>query len=122
MNKDLTNEPKRFSNDWELAWFSHDLDVILSQYSEDIIFRSNKAIPLVGSGEIKAKKNLRTYWGKALAGQPDLNFEVLDVFEGYDMLVILYSNHMGIRATETLYFDDSDQIKQASACHQVAKN
>jgi len=111
-----------FSNDWELAWNSHDLDVILSHYSEDIIFRSNKAIPLVGSGEIEGKENLRAYWGKALAGQPDLNFEVLDVFEGYDMLVILYRNHMGIRATETLYFDDSGQIIQASACHQVAKN
>ena len=111
-----------FYIDWERCWNSHDLDLILSHYSEDIVFRSNKAIPLVGTGEIKGKDKLRAYWDKALTSQPDLKFKVLDVFEGYNMLVILYENHKGILATETLCFNECDQIIQASACHRVANN
>jgi len=75
-------------------------------------------LQLVGSGEIKGKESLRAYWTEALSRQPDLKFEVLDVFRGYQMLVILYKNHKGILATETLYFDSNSQIYQAAACHR----
>ena len=107
-----------FSKVWESAWNSHDIDLILSHYSENIVFRSNKAISLVGSGEIEGKESLRAYWTEALLHQPDLKFEVLDVFHGYQMLVVLYKNHKGILATETLYFDSNSQIYKAAACHR----
>jgi len=109
-----------FSIDWERAWNSHDLNLILSHYSENIIFRSSKAIPLVGTGEIRGKESLRVYWEQALLRQPDLKFTVLEVFKGYRMMVILYRNHKAVRATETLYFDENGVIIQAAACHQDA--
>lgn len=49
---------RTFAKAWEQGWNSHDLDVIMSHYREDIVFRSKKAIPLVGKGEIKGKQNL----------------------------------------------------------------
>lgn len=109
-----------FSKEWESAWNSHDLDWILSHYSDGIVFRSNKAIPLVGNGEITGKKNLKAYWQQALRSQPNLKFEVLEVFRGYRMMVILYKNHKSIRATETLYFDEKDKVVNAAACHHEA--
>ena len=107
-----------FARDWEAGWNSHDLDAIMAHYREDIVFRSKKALPLVGEGEIRGKRALRAYWAAALARQPDLRFTVDTVFEGYEMLVISYTNHRGILAAETLYFDPAGLVFQAAACHR----
>ena len=108
-----------FAQDWQAAWNSHDLDRILAHYADDIVFRSRKAQALVGTGELRGKPVLRDYWAKALAGQPNLRFRVLDVFEGHHMLVITYLNHKDIRAAETLMFGDTGLVTHASACHAV---
>ncbi len=109
-----------FAKSWERGWNSHDIDLIISHYRDDIIFRSKKAIPIAGSGEINGKKSLRSYWAAALDRQPDLRFSVRDVFEGHEMLVISYQNHRGILAAETLHFDADGLVFQASACHRAA--
>ncbi|MGB0660447.1 MAG: nuclear transport factor 2 family protein [Mangrovicoccus sp.] len=109
-----------FAKEWENGWNSHDLDRILSHYREDIVFRSQKARALVGAGEVIGKAALRDYWTAALNRQPDLRFEILNVFEGHQMLVIEYRNHKSILATETLYFDAEGLVYQAAACHQLA--
>ncbi len=110
----------KFAESWEQGWNSHDLDLIMSHYSDDVVFRSRKAIPLVGKGEIHGKQSLREYWAAALDRQPDLKFRVQDVFEGYDMLVISYLNHHDVLATETLYFGQDGKVFQAAACHRPA--
>ncbi len=109
-----------FAASWERGWNSHDLDRIMGHYRDDIVFRSRKAIPLVGHGEIHGKAALRDYWATALARQPDLAFTVQDVFEGHDMMVISYLNHKGILAAEALYFDSDGLVFQAAACHRPA--
>ena len=109
---------KAFATSWEKGWNSHDLEQIMGHYRDDIVFRSLKAIPLVGDGEIRGKQALRDYWAAALRRQPDLKFSVQEVFEGHDMLVILYRNHKNILATETLYFDADAMVHQAAACHR----
>ncbi len=107
-----------FASRWEQGWNNHDLDVILSHYHDDILFHSQKAVALIGTGEIKGKPALRAYWQAALTKQPDLAFRVQDVFEGYGMITITYLNHQEVLAAETLYFDESGQIYQAAACHR----
>ena len=42
-----------FAADWEAGWNSHDLDRIMAHYSPDIVFRSKKAVALVGNGEVR---------------------------------------------------------------------
>lgn len=106
-----------FAQDWQEAWNSHDLDRILCHYRDDIIFRSQKALALVGTGEMVGKPALRAYWSRALATQPDLRFTVQQVFAGHMMLVISYENHRGVLAAEVLYFDDQGLVYQAAACH-----
>lgn len=107
-----------FAAVWEQDWNSHDLDRIMRHYRDDIVFRSKKAIRLVGRGEIKGKPALREYWATAIDRQPELRFRVQDVFEGHGMLVISYLNHLDVFATETLYFDDDGRVFQAAACHR----
>jgi ketosteroid isomerase-like protein len=109
--------PKEFAGSWERGWNSHDLEIIMSHYRDDIVFRSRKAVPLVGHGEIVGKAALRTYWEAALARQPDLKFRVRDVLVGHQMLVIIYLNHRDVLAAETLYFDDDGKVYRAAACH-----
>lgn len=107
-----------FAAIWEQDWNSHDLDRIMSHYRDDIVFRSKKAIPLVGRGEVQGKQALREYWAAAIDRQPDLRFCVQDVFEGHEMLVISYLNHKAVLATETLYFDEEGRVFLAAACHR----
>jgi len=109
--------PPDFVQKWEDRWNSHKLDHILAHYAEDVVFRSRKAIPLTGQGLVVGKSNLEAYWAEALARQPDLKFEVSEVFEGHDILVITYKNHRGIHAAETLQFNDLGLVTTASAAH-----
>ena len=107
-----------FAREWEAAWNSHDLDRILSHYCNDICFRSRKAVALVGAGKLHGTEALRTYWGLALKKRPDLNFKVQHILKGHQMMVITYLNHRGLRAAETLFFDEEGLVTQASACHE----
>ncbi len=107
-----------FARDWETAWNSHDLDRILVHYHPDIVFRSRKAKILVGEGVLRGISALRDYWAKALERQPNLRFTVVDIFEGYEMVVITCTNHAGVLAAETLRFGSDGLVAEASACHR----
>lgn len=110
--------PTTFAKNWEDDWNSQDLDRIMSHYREDVVFRSRKAVPLLGDAQVAGKASLRAYWNAALARQPDLHFEVLDVFAGHSMVVITYRNQRGKLAAETLCFDDDGKVYMAAACHR----
>lgn len=108
---------RAFAEAWEAAWNSHDLDRIMAHYSPDIIFRSRKAMRLVGQGELRGRAALRSYWAKALAAQPGLSFVVVDVFEGHGVIVITYRNQTNVLAAETLRFGPEGLVVEAAACH-----
>ena len=112
-------KPEHFADTWEQGWNSHDLDQIMAHYRDDVVFRSRKAVPLTGQGEIQGKPALRAYWQAALDRQPDLKFRVQDVFAGHEMMVISYLNHRDVLAVETLYFDVDGAVYQSAASHQV---
>lgn len=109
-----------FAIEWEAAWNSHSLDRVLTHYSEDVVFRSQKAMRLVGSGELQGKQALRAYWAAALDKQPDLSFVVVDVLHGYGMVVITYRNQRNVLAAETIRFGADGLVVEASACHAKA--
>ncbi|MEO0358057.1 MAG: nuclear transport factor 2 family protein [Pseudomonadota bacterium] len=109
--------PLGFALEWQAAWNSHDLDRILAHYAADVVFRSAKAVSLVRTDCLQGQDALRQYWAAALSKQPNLRFDVIDVFTGADMLVITYRNHKDRLAAETLRFDAAGQVVEASACH-----
>lgn len=107
-----------FAREWEAAWNSHDLDRILAHYSDDVVFRSRKALVFVGDGETRGKAALRVYWEAALKAQPDLKFEVQHVFGGHKMVVIVFRNHRSQLAAETLQFRDDGLVHLASGSQE----
>jgi len=78
-----TIDPWKFAQDWQDGWNSHDLDRIMAHYHKDVVFRSVKAQALVGRGELIGRHELLRYWAEALERQPDLKFQVQEVFQGY---------------------------------------
>jgi hypothetical protein len=62
---------------WIEAWNKHDLQTVLSMYSEDIEFSSPKikaVFPGRTISKIKNRKDLKEYWSIALKKYPKLNF------------------------------------------------
>jgi nuclear transport factor 2 (NTF2) superfamily protein len=87
-----TIDPWKFAQDWQDGWNSHDLDRIMAHYHKDGVFRSVKAQALVGRGKLIGRHELCRYWAKALERQPDLKFQVHEVFQGYQMMTLSYRN------------------------------
>jgi hypothetical protein len=104
----MTPEQARtFVSAWVTAWNAHDLDRILSHFSDRVTFTSPVAAQLVegSNGVIRGIDALRDYWAAGLARIPDLRFEVIGTYLGIETLVINYVNQRGTLVNEVLRFD-----------------
>ena len=83
-----------FARDWVESWNSHDLDRILSHYSDDFEMSSPRIALVMNepSGRLKGKSKVGAYWAKALAQSPTLTFDLREVFVGSESVVIYYRN------------------------------
>jgi hypothetical protein len=106
----------RFAEDWIASWNSHDLERVLSHYTEDFEMASPVIEQLMGepSGVLKGKASVRAYWAKALARLPDLHFELLKVFVGARSIVIHYRGPKGLGA-EVFWFNADGKVDRAAA-------
>jgi len=112
-----SDEARAFADEWIAAWNRHDLDRVLSHYAPDIAFLSPIAQKVVGNGRVVGIAALRSYWGKALAGQPQLKFELLKVLMGHLCLTILYLNHRNQQVAETFEFGSDGKVVRSFACY-----
>lgn len=85
--------PSELAAEWKEAWNSHDLDRILSLYSEDVIFKSPRIRTVSGeeSGVLRGKPSVRDYLRRIFERRPDLNCTVGYVFAGVDRRLIALS-------------------------------
>ncbi|WP_246843161.1 nuclear transport factor 2 family protein [Allokutzneria sp. NRRL B-24872] len=98
---------EKFARDWEDRWNTHDLDLILEHYADDVVFHSPVAARLLGGdGRVVGKAALREYWAKGLEFLPELHFAVEGVYLGLDTIVINYRNERGNLVNEILTFKD----------------
>jgi len=106
-----------FAREWVASWNSHDLDRILSHYSDDFQMTSPFIVKLMNepTGTIKGKENVRAYWAKALERIPDLHFELIEVLASVDSITIYYHAVLGKRAAEVLFFNDEGKVFRAVA-------
>ena len=111
------HDARAFAEDWIAAWNAHDLDRILSRYASDVAFLSPLAQKRVGNGRVEGLAALRSYWSGALAAQPGLKFELLDVLTGHACLTVLYRNHRGQTAAETFEFRTDGKVVRSFACY-----
>jgi ketosteroid isomerase-like protein len=111
-----------FSQQWVRAWNAHDVEAVLRHFHENVVFTSPVAAKLVPetAGVIRGKPELRRYWTVALQSIPDLRFAVEGVYQGVDILVILYRNQNDGLVNEVLKFS-ADQVIEGHGTYLVAR-
>jgi ketosteroid isomerase-like protein len=105
-----------FAREWIAAWNAHDLDRILSHYTDDFEMSSPVIVQLMGepAGTLKGRAAVREYWSRALARIPDLHFELEGAYAGAGSVVIHYRGPRGPSA-EVFWFDDGGKVCRAAA-------
>ena len=103
---------KKLAAHWIQSWNSHDLDEIMSHYSEDVILVSPVAAKILNdpSGTVKGKDALRAYFKKGLEAYPNLKFDLIDVMWGLSSVVLYYVNHKGTKTGEFMEMDSQGKI------------
>ena len=91
-----------FARSWIDAWNAHDLDAVLSHFSDDVTFSSPLIATLMGepSSTVHGTAALRAYWEEGLRRIPDLHFDLVAVHAGVDMVTITYTNQAGRSVVE----------------------
>lgn len=108
---------RQFAREWIAAWNAHDLERILSHYTEDFEMTSPLIVERMGeaTGTFKGKAAVRPYWERGLRVQPPLHFELEAVFVGVRSVTLLYRSNTRGRVTEVIEFDE-----QRRACRGTA--
>lgn len=108
---------ENFAQEWIEAWNGHDLERILSHYTDDFEMRSPLIIQRMGepSGVLRDKPNIRPYWEIGLAQQPPLHFQLLAVLVGVNSLVLHYRTASGRLAAEVLTFNQEGKVIKGAA-------
>jgi ketosteroid isomerase-like protein len=106
-----------FATEWIAAWNAHDLPRVLSHYTDDFEMSSPLIVDIVGepSGCLRGKQNVRAYWQAALGKNPDLHFELLDVFTGANSVLLHYRSNSAKRMAEVLFFNEQGLVYRAAA-------
>lgn len=105
-----------FAAEWIDAWNSHDLNRILSHYTDDFEMSSPYIAQITGelSGILKGKESVRAYWAKALELKPTLHFELVSTLVGAESITLYYHGARGM-AAEVFFFNPSHRVSKACA-------
>lgn len=106
-----------FAQIWVDAWNSHDLENILSHYSEDIEITTPMIALATGGKEssLQGKEAVREYWKKALEKFPDLHFDLIQSTAGVDSVALFYKSIMDKHAVEVMFFNEEGLISRMYA-------
>jgi ketosteroid isomerase-like protein len=111
-----THFAERFAHEWIAAWNRHDLEAVLSHYSNDFEMSSPyiARIARQPSGTLKGKEAVRSYWAAALEVIPDLHFDLAQTLVGVNSITLYYRGARGM-AAEVFHFDADGIVVRASA-------
>ena len=104
---------RAFAEEWIAAWNSHDLELILTHYEEDVELRSPVAVKLLqGDGRVRDKAALREYFELGLKAYPHLRFELVETLWGIETIVISYVNNVrGSKTAEVMLISEAGKIR-----------
>ncbi|MFK5880479.1 MAG: nuclear transport factor 2 family protein [Flavobacteriaceae bacterium] len=110
-------EAQVFAQEWIKSWNSHNLEDILSHYSDDVEITTPmiKIAGGINSGTLKGKEFVRDYWKKALNKIPDLHFELIDVTRSVDSIALYYKSVMNKKAIEVMFFNEQGKVNKMIA-------
>jgi len=105
-----------FADHWIDSWNTHDIDAILSHYSDDVEMYSPLIVERMNKfdGKLVGKKELREYWSIGLSATPKLHFELISYVIGVRSIVINYKGRRGL-SSEVFYFDEQGKVYRAEA-------
>jgi hypothetical protein len=108
---------ERFAAEWIASWNDHDLDSVLSHYTDDFEMSSPFIVQLAGeaSGTLVGKAAVGAYWSKALQLVPDLRFELISVLTGVRSITLYYRGVNKRPSAEVFFFDDDRKVSKAVA-------
>ena len=118
----LTSEQaETFAEEWIDSWNSHDLNLILSHYSDNFEMTSPVICQVANepSGTLKGKVNVGAYWKKALEKMPNLYFELVSVLVSINSLTLYYKGASGGMVAEVLFFGNDGKIIKGIAHYAV---
>ena len=103
-----------FAEEWIDSWNAHDLNRILSHYSNDFTMTSPFILKLFpeSGGSMSGKSSVADYWMKALERYPDLHFVLSEVMFSINSLCIVYTSVDNLRAVEWLYFEEAEESNE----------
>lgn len=109
-----------FAADWIDSWNHHDLERILSHYTDDFEMSSPAIAGLTGesSGGLKGKAKVGAYWAKALELIPELRFQLITALAGVNSITLYYRGHRGLSA-EVFHFGADGKVSSAFAHYEV---
>jgi ketosteroid isomerase-like protein len=110
-------EAKHFAENWISAWNGHDINAVLSHYTDDFEMTTPMIQRVLGiaSGTLKGKMAIGDYWRTALKKIPDLKFSIIEVTSRVGSVSIYYNAVLGKRAIETFFFNDKGLVYKAFA-------
>ncbi|WP_162940370.1 nuclear transport factor 2 family protein [Gryllotalpicola protaetiae] len=114
-------EAEEFARQWVDAWNAHDLDAVLSHFTDDAEFSSPVAAQLLPEthGVLRGKQEIRSYWAIGLERIPMLRFEIVQVYAGLSTIVINYRNHTGSLVNEVLLLNDDGMVERGYGTYLV---
>jgi SnoaL-like domain len=106
-----------FMLEWIEAWNSHNLERILSHYTDDFIFSSPvlaRALP-DSQGRLAGKNAARHYWSMAFERVPNLHFKPVKCLIGVQSLVIYYEGVNAKHCAEYFVFNADGLVCESHA-------
>ncbi len=106
-----------FAAGWIAAWNAHDMERILSHYTDDFEMSSPLIVERLGlpEGKLKGKRAVGDYWQPSMSITPPLNFELIDVLVGIDAITLYYHNVGRRVVAETLLFNRAGKATRGMA-------
>ncbi|TAN53390.1 MAG: nuclear transport factor 2 family protein [Methylococcaceae bacterium] len=107
-------DAKQFTKEWIEAWNSHDLERILSHYSEDFSITSPmiSIVMKIDESTLFGKNNIKAYWFAALQKFPNLNFELKEVASSVNSIAVYYQSVIGKVAIEVMFFNEQGKVNK----------
>lgn len=101
-----------FATIWIQDWNTHDLEAVMSHYSDQVDFTSPfiKLMGINAEGKINNKAALQEYFARALIKYPDLHFELYHELKGLHSVVLFYKSVHGLLSAEFMEFDQAGKI------------
>ncbi len=118
----MSDHLESFAAQWVSDWNSHDMEAILSHYSDDVTFRSPKVARYTEgrTDTLQGLPALRPYFSSGLNRRTALRFDPVKVCVDADGLALVYTGEDGSTVVETMTLDQGGKVSTARVFYNPA--